>query len=289
MLVDLVSAKASDGLRLDGAILDPHPTVDAPALALDAVLCLPGVGGNFYSSTLQESLTPMLRGLGLSVLWANTRGHDGLNTAISTGRRKRQGAAYEIVDECRLDIHAWLDFLQQRGLARVLLLGHSLGAIKAVYAAAHEPHPAMAGLVAASPPRLSYAEFCRSVQRDAFLATISEAESCLEEGRPLTLLEGQVPFPLLISAQAYLDKYGPAERYNLLRFAGGLSVPTLFTYGEVELNQHPFAGLPDALAALSPANEPFAIETIAAADHFYTNRRDALGESISQWLQRFAE
>ena len=50
---------------------------------------------------------------------------------------RRQGAA-EIMDDCRHDLAAWLDWLRQRVGPHVGLLGHSLGAVKCLYASAHD-------------------------------------------------------------------------------------------------------------------------------------------------------
>ena len=36
------------------------------------------------------------------------------------------------------------------------------------------------------------------------------------DGRGEELFTANFPFPLLIAASAYIDKYGPAERYNLV-------------------------------------------------------------------------
>ena len=50
----------------------------------------------------------------------------------------RLGAAYETVDDCRFDLLAWVAWLRQHVGPRVALAGHSLGAVKCLYAAAHD-------------------------------------------------------------------------------------------------------------------------------------------------------
>ena len=63
---------------------------------------------------------------------------------------------------------------------------------------------------------------------------------------------------LMISAGSYVDKYGPEERYNIMKFANQLSCPTLITYGQREVDEGSlaFAGVPDALRALPTATAP---------------------------------
>src|SRR5207253_2019123 len=159
VLADLVHTTTRDGLRLDGAYHEP--AVEAPrALALDALCLVHGTGGNFYGSTLLEAFAEKLLSLGCAVLRVNTRGHDPVSTAATARGGRRQGAAYEAVDDCRHDVAAWLDWLRPRAGPRVGLLGHSMGAVKCLYAPAQEPDLQPACVIALSPPRLSYAWFC---------------------------------------------------------------------------------------------------------------------------------
>ncbi len=127
MWVELVQVRTSDGLRLDGALLPSNQEPRATAI-VDGVVCLHGVGSNFYGSNMMQHLATALSNCGLPVLRVNTRGHDGVSTAATERGGRLQGAAYEIVDECRHDVLAWVSFLQQRGYQRVALLGHSLAA-----------------------------------------------------------------------------------------------------------------------------------------------------------------
>ena len=286
MLVDLVKTTTSDGMRLDAALHSPVKTPRAD-FRVDAVVCLHGVGGNFYGGSLFENITPPLLELGIAALWINTRGHDGLHSAVVAGQPCRQGAAYENVDQCRIDIAAWLELLVQRGYQRIGLLGHSLGAVKALYAQAYQPHSTVRAVVAISPPRLSYECFRNGERSDVFFETISTAERHVREGRGDTLVDASFPFPIVITASGYVEKYGRQERYNILRFANKLTCPILFTYGQLELEKGgvAFAGVPTALAALSPAGNPFEIVTIPGADHAYTGTYGDLSAEIVQWLK----
>lgn len=284
MNVELVKTNTSDGLRLDGVL---HASKrDASASQLDAMIFLHGVGGNFYGGSMFANITPPFLELGIDVLWANTRGHDGMFATTLGGQYCRQGAAYETVDECRFDINAWTDFLVQRGGQRVGIFGHSLGAIKAIYSQAHEPNPSVQRVVAASPPRLSFSCFQNGERSAEFFETISTAEQHVKEGRENTLIEAKFPFPIVITASGYVDKYGREERYNIVKFAEKVSCPAMFLYGQRELESGgiAFAGVPEALATLSPSSGPFKIATIAGADHSYAGTYGDLSQTIVDWL-----
>jgi pimeloyl-ACP methyl ester carboxylesterase len=282
MHVELVRTVTRDGLRLDGALA---VTSDGPSTK--AAILLHGVAGNFYTSSTFEPLIPRLQALGIAALSVNTRGHDSVFGASQGNVRRRFGAAYETVDDCRHDLAAWIEFLKGRGHERIVLIGHSLGAIKAVYAQAHEKCPEVAAVIAISGPRLSYAAFMNAPESSTFLESFSIAQQMVKEGRGDELFTSKFPFPLLITASGYLDKYGPAERYNLLQFAGELHCPALFVYGSKELTHGgiAFAGMPEALLSLAGPARRTTLE-IAGADHIYTGVSADLAAAVVDWLAK---
>ena len=181
---------------------------------------------------------------------------------------------------------AWIDFLKAKIGVRVGMIGHSLGAVKCLYALAHEASLQVAGVVAISPPRLAYSWFCGSPEGPAFLETYQRAEACVQAGQPAALLDVKLPLPIAITAAGYVEKYGPEERYNYLRFLNGVRAPLLVTFGEREIADNmAFRAAPAALAELAPRQRQRAMATIPAADHFYTQARGALTTCMEDWLR----
>ncbi len=317
MHVELVRTVTSDGLRLDGALccpptlgessernqqdqrvrherdsLDPHPSplpkgegnTKTPN-GLSAAILLHGVASNFYTSSTFEPLIPKLQDIGLVVLSVNTRGHDSVFGAGLGTMRRRFGAAYEIVDECRQDIGAWIEFLKRRGHQRIVLIGHSLGAVKAVYFQSQEKSADIAAVVAVSPPRLSYSAFMNAPESAVFWESMHTAAEMAKSGRAEELFTSKFPYPMLMTASAYIDKYGPAERYNVLKFAAGLPCPALFTYGSKELESGgvAFAGMAEALSSL-PNGERRSVRVVEGADHVYSGVAGQLALEIAGWV-----
>ena len=282
MQVDLVQTTTRDGVRLDGML--QMPTAGS-AWPLDAVCCVHGTGGNFYGSTLFDAFATRCLDQGCAVLRVNTRGHDGISNAVTAKGGRRLGAAYEIVDDCRHDLAAWIDFMKMNVGPRVGLIGHSLGAVKCLYALAHEPALQIAGVVGISPPRLSYLWFCSNPEGTAFLATYHQADALVNAGRPSALLDVQFPLPFIITAAGYVEKYGPDERYNYLRFLQGVSCPVLITLGALEVADNAaFRGTPEAITDLTHRRLFPSVVIIPNANHFYTEARDALISQIDRWL-----
>ena len=285
MHVELVRTVTRDGLRLDGSLAEARGAHGGNGPT--AAVLLPGVAANFYTSSTFEPLVPTLQGLGLAALMVNTRGHDSVFGATIGTLRRRFGAAYETVDDCRYDIAAWIDFLKGRGHGRIALIGHSLGAVKTVYAQARENFPDVRAVVAVSCPRLSHAAFMNAPDSSSlFWESMHTAKEMVKAGQGEELFTSKYPFPLLITAAGYIDKYGPDERYNVLKFAVELRCPALFTYGSKELTGGgvPFAGMPDALMSLPNANRR-QLEVIEGADHVYMGVAEELAAAIASWLR----
>jgi len=283
VVVDLVQVITRDGVRLDGAF---RAAAAPSSIAVDAFCLVHGTGGNFYSSSLFDAFTDRLLSLGCGVLRINTRGHDGISTAVTAKGGRRLGAAYEVVDDCRHDLAAWIDWLKQRGCPRIGLIGHSLGAVKCLYALAQEPQLAATCVIALSPPRLSYSWFCSSPEGREFLETYQQAERRVQNDQPASLMEVKLPLPFAITAAGYLEKYGPDERYNYLRFAASVACPTLIALGGIETESNmAFRGTPEALAETAARHGRLHVELIPNADHFYTAARDELLTRTEAWLR----
>jgi pimeloyl-ACP methyl ester carboxylesterase len=285
MLVDLIQTITRDGVRLDGVYQSP-PRPGQGGIPVDAFLLVPGAGGSFYSSSLLEWLAERLLELGCGVLRGNTRGHDLVSTASTSQGGLRQGAAYEVVDDCRHDLAAWSAWLRQHGGTRVGWLGHSLGAVKCLYAAAREvPPPAV--VVALSPPRLSHAWLGEGEQGEPFRQAFQLAQERVQAGRPDELIEVQRPLPMLITASGFVEKYGPEERYNFLRFLAQVPCPVLTTWGSIEVaGNRAFQEAPAEVMSLAERHSRLAVEVVEGADHFYTAGRDILRDRMADWLRR---
>ena len=290
--MELVQVTTADGLRLDGILREtsvgPSTAAAASRAAIDVWLMLHGTGSNFYSSRLLNALEPRCA-RSAAVLRVNTRGHD-LVTPGGTAARRWLGAAFERVDEAPLDLAAWVAFCHERGFTRIGLLGHSLGAVKAIYwlsqLAGAQTQVPVAALVAASPPRLSYSHYAGSERGDEFLATFGLAQAYVEAGRPDELMLVKFPLPYWVSAAGYVDRYGSHERYNVLNSIEHVAVPMLVTYGSRELQTDvAFRGMPEAIDIL-PSRAPRQVAVIAGGDHSYSTVELSLAERIELWLSR---
>jgi pimeloyl-ACP methyl ester carboxylesterase len=281
---ELIQTYAEDGVRLDGFALDREPG----AARRGAVLLVHGFGSNFYASSLLRSIAIQLSRDGWSVLLANTRGHDGLCYLYTAAGPLLGGAALELVGDARLDMHAWVAVLKQREPARPIFgIGHSLGAIKLLLAMTSTDAPSLAidGCVAISPPRLHHETFASHRRAKQYERAIEEARQA--EREPTSpLIRVRFPFPMLVSPATYLDKYGPASRYDWLRYLPSVRVPHAVVFGQVEVTgDNPgFSDGPE-LAVACERQAARSVTVIEGANHQYEQGRQELCLWIGRWLR----
>lgn len=289
MIGELVQTTTADFVSLHGIYRrsDARLATSPESGSVDGAVLLHGLGGNFYSSRMLLHFAGTLSDLGVSVVVANTRGHDMINTSTWAGRSTSVGAAFENVADATADVSAWAEFMVQNGHRDVLILGHSLGAIKALYAQAYGPHPKVRSIIALSATRLSYTKLMATPRGELFRETIERCRDLIEQDRGGDPILVPFPFPTWMTPQAYLDKYGPAETFNWINFIDKVDVPTMMLFGQKELDDGPaFVGLRPELDELRKGWNPLTIEEVEGADHFYTSRFDAVDERLVRWLTR---
>lgn len=275
MTVELVRVLTTDGLRLDGACYPPAPGT-TNSLPLDGFLLIHGTGGNFYAPGVLEHFAMAAAQAGTPALRINTRGHDGLS---GTG-----GAALEDIDRCRLDLSAWLELVMERGWQRVALVGHSMGGVKSLYASAHELTPA--AIVAISPPRFCHQSFQDHPDAESFREDYRRCLELVDAGTGTDLIRVRQPLPLWLTAEGFLAKYGPEDRFDLVRHLPDVDCPVLVIVGRRTISSSPaFSSLPEDLANLGLPADRLSIEIVDDADMEYSNDPAEPFRRTTDWLQ----
>ncbi len=286
MIVDLVKTRSSDGVTLDGALRAP-PSGTASSLPVDCVIMHHGIGGNFYREHFHDEMTEAFLERGTAVMRVNSRGHDLAYNCPPP--HNRLGAAYETVDDCRLDWKAWIDLAEERGFGRIAIWGHSLGAVKSIYYMAKEKDARIQRAITSSPPRFSHSAYQSHPGAELFNSSAELARRLAGEGKMDELFAIEAPTAALMTTRTFLDKYGPEERYDILELLPDVSTPLLITIGGAEgrpdqRDRFAFGGLADELTARSASEGNFAFHLIEGGDHFYTGVTAQLWATVEQWL-----
>ena len=283
MLVDLISVNTSDGITLDGAFF-PATTDASRAGPVDAMLLIHGSGARFYAPATRIMAEDLSR-RGYPCLALNTRGHDTVWMDTATG--VPHGNAFEILDISRHDLRAGVDFLAERGYQSIGLLGHSMGAVKVTYYAAWEDDPRVRALIPISPVRLSYGYYMESPDAREFQENLERADRMESEGQAMELMKAEFPIPQYFSAASYLDKHGPAERYNLVTLAPRINVPLFTLAGSLETHTRLMDMASDL--ALAAVNSPRAEHIILdGGNHALQNLKQEAALAVLNWLASLA-
>ena len=286
MGLDLVSVSTRDGLRLDGIWRKPDPGISS-RLGVDVVVLHHGVGGNFYSAGMFEGYSDALLQKGCAVLRVNNRGHDAMSRAVVGEVVKKIGAAYESMEESPYDWEAWVDFAEDAGYQSIGIWGHSLGAVKSIYYMATEGDRRVKCVVAGSPPRFSYSAYAAMEEGEEFKRLALQAQKCIDDGHPETLIDTPYPLPLILAAQVFIEKYGNEEKFNVLNHLPNVQVPVLVMIGTEEAQtMMGFRGLPPEVERLAGELDHLTFESIPGADHAYTHQREYVWGVVSSWLER---
>ena len=134
---ELVHARTDDGIVDAGALFSP----DAAAKKRIAVIWIHGSGVNFSYPSYVNVARELAR-RGLTTIVGNTRMHDLGNIEAFRESGSIRGGSYwgKTTDQVR-DLAAWVQFAQDRGFDRVVLVGHSAGATAVQLYAARRQDP----------------------------------------------------------------------------------------------------------------------------------------------------
>jgi pimeloyl-ACP methyl ester carboxylesterase len=183
-----------------------------------ACVYIHGFVGDFYTHAFFHSIADALKQQGNAFILAQHRG-TGLQTEfVKTDHDFAHiGSYYELLEDAHYDITAFIKFLQDEGYGKVVLIGHSLGTIKAVrYLFEGELKDQISALVLVSP-------FDKNVLMqikapDKWPDFVAKAKEMVDTGRGKEIVP--VPewedFPL--SYQTFYSWYHPSELGNLWDF-----------------------------------------------------------------------
>jgi pimeloyl-ACP methyl ester carboxylesterase len=289
---ELVSVWAADGVPLDGVLVRPETSKESN-LPIDLVIMHHGVGDHFYNHRVFDPVATHVVSEGCAVLCVNNRGHDTVYAVQVGGEARLLGAAYETVDDCRLDWDAWITFGASLGYGRIGLWGHSLGAVKTIYYLAATRDDRVVAAVANSPPRQSYQTYPAQPpeERAMFVREYEAAKQAVDEGDPERLITTEYRRRTVFAARTFTDKYGPESRYDVFPLVPKVEVPLFITWGGLEplldnTTHVAFYQWPDEAPRLAEGNPHFSYAEVPGADHFYTGVADRLWGDVHGWFKQ---
>jgi pimeloyl-ACP methyl ester carboxylesterase len=273
---EICTFKTADNERLHGALFMP---LERPSDL--ALLFVHGVAMNFYLPPL-FTFGQDLAARGFHSFVINTRGHDWISRAGNL--TKFGGSAYENLEDCLADLDGALDYLKQRGYRRMILIGHSLGAIKSIIYQGTRQRSDVAGIVSCSAPRQFFSE--RVARQSGFRELIEKAEAMIADGKAEELIPvGVGSTPGIFTARSHVNKYGRDDNNDCRPYAKRLGCPLLAIVGSAE----PRFFWEYAQEIVAGAGSNGTCRLVDGASHFYNRHTAEIVEIIHLWLGRISD
>jgi pimeloyl-ACP methyl ester carboxylesterase len=280
----LVYVRSVDDVINSGVLFTSQTQPSKPL----AIIWVHGWGANFYTPSY-VGIGRALAERGFPAISVNTRMHDIGNVEKYTllGKRVRGGGYWGVTSEDARDIAAWIDYAEQLGYGRVILVGHSAGwSSVARYQADSEDHR-VAGLIFAS-PGVGYSPQSDDPQ------LFAQAKKLVDEGAGEDLLRlPHRPTPSFVSAATQLDITNTPRQYK--DFFGTqtpdaaitrVTCPVLAFFGSKDDigGEKDLALLTSSVRRLprGPARVDTAI--IANGNHEYVGEEAQVAQVITRWI-----
>jgi pimeloyl-ACP methyl ester carboxylesterase len=284
---ELVRVWTQDGLQLQGLYCEAERSRGLPA-----VLHIHGASSNFYRSQFLDGLADELCLRGYAFLTGNTRGHDIINSVYSREPTvtRRIGVAFEVFEDCTLDIAAWLGLLQELGHEQMVLLGHSFGAHKVAFYQSETLDERIRGLIIMSPADQGIWLEAMGDQADQMLKSVSDMVASGQGDRLLDRAASPYPMSartvhsLFVTAKPDIFRFGrPDDAWEVVE---RLNCPILGMMGTVAEFTSPSSA--EALARLkakavsSPRCDTIVVQ---GAPHNYRGYEREVSDAVLGWLE----
>ncbi|WP_404477798.1 alpha/beta hydrolase family protein [Novosphingobium sp. BL-52-GroH] len=193
---EVVATRAADGQYLPGTLYTPAAGIDPTK---PAILLQHGMMGDNLQSAAQW-LAWRLAQAGYAVLSPNVRW------------ASPRGFQQSDVVEAGQDVGSWMDYLETRGMKRVVIEGHSLGGIMVSGYMASSQDPRAVGLIFLAPTRDLSKYAVDGMGKAAYAKLVKEARTAVAKG------EGNSH---VINYKQYVADGAPGQRFGVQQFARG--------------------------------------------------------------------
>jgi alpha-beta hydrolase superfamily lysophospholipase len=252
---NLTEITTSDGLIHQGIYFESMKKSDT------AILWVHGLTSAFYHNLpLVNSLVNACEENGFGYASFNNRGHDCL-TGIDKSdfnndneiHKNSGGAGVESFAECVYDIDAGITFLEDRGYRKIILIGHSTGALKVGYYAGKIKDGRVMGVVTASPMSDRLIEVKTNSQLPQ---NIRRMKHMLEKGKSEFLVSKLTFFP--VNPKRYLSLFDEDSIEQ-----------TVFDYGKDKPNLKIFQNIKTPLLVVLAENDEYTDRPIGEIQDFF--------------------
>ncbi len=217
----------------------------SPSKSKKAIIFIHGLASSAFS--LEKVISPLADNT-TSILKLNNRGHDIVNKLNKVDKRKKKGytlskiagAAHEIFEDCVDDIQGSINFVKEKGIKDIFLIGHSTGCQKSIYYLSKRGTQKLVKGVVLLCPVSDYSAALATSDKKTTNA-VKYARNLISKGKPHDLLPTEVWKEDIVDAQRFLSLYTPESVEEIFTYVNPnikpvalqkVKIPTLSIYAE---------------------------------------------------------
>lgn len=196
----IVTTKSINGITFNGLLSEPNSTPKG------IIIHVHGMAGSIVLNSYYQPMHERYPQDGWAFLVGEHRG-TGVVTQLNSDKGFiTTGNAYEIFEECVLDIQSWVDFAKELGYKKIWIQAHSLGPSKVVYYMTKSNEPSINGLIWISPSDMVGLLHSETGIDDHNLL-LKEAKQLVQENKPKQILSNLLWGENMMSAQTYISLF----------------------------------------------------------------------------------
>jgi alpha-beta hydrolase superfamily lysophospholipase len=287
MNAKFLRATTDDKLILQGLLYMPEKAAER------VILHIHGMSGNFYENRFLDAMAEEFTNKGWAFLVPNTRGHDYIADFPIDGPQEKSvriGNYREIFEDCLKDLKTWMDAAEAQGFKKIVLQGHSLGAVKAAYYLAKTQDKRIGKLILASPPDM----VALGEQEKQHKQKLELAKKMTDEGEADEIMPGKVWDWYHLTPQTYLnffqrgneiDVFNTYDKQKPSKTLQAIKIPTLgFCGSKDDANIYLAEESMQVIKQKTPNVPVFDIKVVEGAPHSYFGHEKEVAELITTWL-----
>ncbi|MFC1649644.1 alpha/beta fold hydrolase [Patescibacteria group bacterium] len=266
--------------------------------AKKALVFVQGLGGTTFG--LHDLVAP-LASEETAVIYFGNRGHDKVAKIKKINRRTKKGYEshlvgenHEVFTDCVDDIQGIVDFLRNKGVKDIHLVGHSTGCQKSIYFLSKPRKQKFIRSVTLLCPISDYASVGLFTNKDELTRSIAEAQKMVEKGNAHDIL----PKDLNLTghdAQRFLSLYTPDSAEEIFTYAHNkkpitlqkVKTPSFYVFaGSDEYNDRPTQEISKWFENNSKADN-YKVSIIKNALHGFQEKEGEVNKVLRGWLKQF--
>ncbi len=237
-----------------------------------------------------------------SVIFFGNRGSEVVAKFRRVDRRKKSGyssefigEAHEVFTDCIDDIQGVVNFLHEKGVKEIFLVGHSTGCQKAVYYLSRPgKQKSVAGAVLLCP--MSDWAYVKKYEKPEILKRATDyARNLIKKNKTHELLPQDIYYETM-DAQRFLSLYTPGSIENQIfpyfdsqskaKILRSVKIPLLVVFAQKdEYRDRPTKQLIKWFAKKG-RNRKFVTVSITGASHGFNGQESHVSNQISNWLKK---